>query len=194
MRSSFLPSAALRLFDGVRAPWWIAGGWGIDLWLGEQTRDHLDLDVAVLRRDQVVFWEKLSDWDLHLATAPGVLSPWSQSAVPEPLHAVWCRPTPESEWAFEVLLNDSQGDEWLFRRDHSVCLPLAELGSRTSDGLPFLNPEVILLYKAKNVRENDQADLLASLSRLDPEARAWLRSAIGQVHPGHEWLGVLDSG
>src|SRR4051812_23327521 len=183
-----------RLFKDVAAPWWVAGGWGIDLWLGEQTREHLDLDVAVLRRDQNVFWKKLSTWDLHLATAPGVLSPWSPSVIPEPLHAVWCRPTPESGWAFEVLLNDSQGDEWLCRRDHSVRLRLAALGGRTSDGLPFLKPEVILLYKAKNVRENDQTDFLASVSRLEPEARAWLRSAIQRVHPGHEWLGVLDSG
>lgn len=31
--------------------WWIDGGWGVDALLGEQTRQHDDLDVVVERRD-----------------------------------------------------------------------------------------------------------------------------------------------
>lgn len=191
MKSSHLPVDALRLFDDVGAPWWIAGGWGIDLWLGEQTREHVDLDVAVLRRDQHVFRETLSDWDLHVATAPGVLSPWIDPIVPEPLHAIWCRPTPESEWAFELLLNDAQDDAWLFRRDHDVRLPLAALGGRTPEHIPYLSPEVILLYKAKNLRDHDQQDFRVAHPKLDRAARSWLRSSIERVHPGHEWLADL---
>ncbi|AKT51650.1 nucleotidyltransferase domain-containing protein [Arsenicicoccus sp. oral taxon 190] len=34
--------------------WAIAGGWALDLHLGEQTREHADLDILVLRRDQWV--------------------------------------------------------------------------------------------------------------------------------------------
>lgn len=30
---------------------WIDGGWGVDALIGEQTRDHLDLDLAVDQRD-----------------------------------------------------------------------------------------------------------------------------------------------
>jgi hypothetical protein len=111
--------------------------------------------------------------------------------VPEPLHAVWCRPTPQSEWAFELLLNDARDDAWLFRRDHAVSLPLGALGGRTADDIPYLSPEVILLYKAKNVGEHDQQDFQIAHPRLDPTARSWLRSAIERVHPGHEWLADL---
>ena len=192
MKSSHLPVDALRLFDDVGAPWWIAGGWGIDLWLGEQTREHVDLDVAILRRDQQLFRETLSDWDLQVATAPEVLSPWTEPILPEPLHAVWCRPTPQSEWAFELLLNDARDEDWLFRRDHDVRLPLVALGGHTSDDIPYLSPEVILLYKAKNMRDHDRQDFLIAHPKLDPAARSWLRSAIERVHPGHEWLSVLD--
>src|SRR5437773_12134200 len=28
-------------------PWWVAGGWAIDALVGEQTRDHHDVDVMV---------------------------------------------------------------------------------------------------------------------------------------------------
>lgn len=34
---------------GVRA--WVDGGWGIDALLGEQTRDHADLDIAIAAAD-----------------------------------------------------------------------------------------------------------------------------------------------
>ena len=30
---------------------WIDGGWGVDALLGEQTREHADLDIAVHRKD-----------------------------------------------------------------------------------------------------------------------------------------------
>ena len=30
---------------------WIVGGWGVDALLGKQTREHDDLDIAVLRKD-----------------------------------------------------------------------------------------------------------------------------------------------
>ncbi|MCL4541605.1 MAG: hypothetical protein M1396_04620 [Chloroflexi bacterium] len=33
-------------------PWFIAGGWAIDLFLGRQTRAHKDVEIAVLRQDQ----------------------------------------------------------------------------------------------------------------------------------------------
>ena len=31
-----------------------------------QTREHVDLDIAILRSEQRTFWELLKGWDLHL--------------------------------------------------------------------------------------------------------------------------------
>src|SRR5262245_287014 len=46
--------------------WWaIAGGWAIDLWLGRQTREHHDVEVVVLRDDQVRIHElAAAGWEL----------------------------------------------------------------------------------------------------------------------------------
>jgi lincosamide nucleotidyltransferase A/C/D/E len=38
----------LSLLDGAGLTAWVDGGWGVDALLGETTRDHGDLDVAVL--------------------------------------------------------------------------------------------------------------------------------------------------
>lgn len=39
------PTVAERL-AGVAFPWWVVGGWAIDGFLGEKTREHADLEVA----------------------------------------------------------------------------------------------------------------------------------------------------
>jgi lincosamide nucleotidyltransferase A/C/D/E len=41
----------VRLFDQNQIEVWIDGGWGIDALLGEQTRAHSDLDIAIRHRD-----------------------------------------------------------------------------------------------------------------------------------------------
>jgi lincosamide nucleotidyltransferase A/C/D/E len=40
-----------RCLSGTTSHAWIDGGWGVDALIGEQTRDHLDLDLAVDQRD-----------------------------------------------------------------------------------------------------------------------------------------------
>jgi aminoglycoside-2''-adenylyltransferase len=51
------------LLSGFDRRWWICGGWALDLFLDRETRRH-DLDVAVLRRDQLALHGHLCGWDL----------------------------------------------------------------------------------------------------------------------------------
>jgi len=39
------PDDAVELLRGLDVPWWIAGGWSLDLFLGYESRPHVDLDV-----------------------------------------------------------------------------------------------------------------------------------------------------
>jgi lincosamide nucleotidyltransferase A/C/D/E len=48
----------LRL-RGIRC--WVMGGWGVDALLGEQTREHHDLDVLVLAEDLPALGELFAD-------------------------------------------------------------------------------------------------------------------------------------
>ncbi len=68
-----------RMFRGAAFPWWMAGGWAIDLFVGRQTRRHADTDVLVLRRDQLAAQSLLAagaGWELYAADPPGVLRAW----------------------------------------------------------------------------------------------------------------------
>jgi len=46
------PEEVAKFFSTLTVPWWIAGGWALDLFLGVQTREHEDIDILFLRRDQ----------------------------------------------------------------------------------------------------------------------------------------------
>lgn len=61
----------------------------------------------------------------------------------------------------------------------------------TQNGIPYLQPEIQLLYKAKGLRPQDQADFDAALPLLDERRRAWLTDCLRRTLPGHPWLGSL---
>ncbi|MFF9644180.1 nucleotidyltransferase domain-containing protein [Kitasatospora aureofaciens] len=43
---------AAQLLAGADSPWWIAGGYAIELAVGKPYHEHGDLDVLLLHRDQ----------------------------------------------------------------------------------------------------------------------------------------------
>ena len=125
------------LLAGMREPWWISGGWAIDLFVGRTTRVHSDVDVQINRDDQLAFQAALATWDLHAADPPGTLRPWRRGEVlPPGVQDVFCRPGPTAPWAFQFNLADTLGDQWVFRRDRRVCRSLAALTRRSDEGLP----------------------------------------------------------
>ena len=40
------------IMHGFGKPWFVAGGWAVDLFLGRETRAHEDIEVSIFRRDQ----------------------------------------------------------------------------------------------------------------------------------------------
>jgi len=187
------PSEARDLFRAFPRPWWIAGGWAVDLHLGRETRRHEDLDLSILRGDEVALAELVPGWDICIAEAAELI-PWrGERPVEMPYHQFWVRREHGGPWTFEVLLEDHDGaGEWRFRRDARVTLPVARFGRLTADGIPYVAPEVALLYKAKGHEiEKNAADFESAASSLDVEARGWFRAALKIAHPGHPWLELL---
>jgi hypothetical protein len=181
-----------RLFAGLGAPRWVAGGWAIDLFLGRQTRDHGDVDVSILGGNQPQLRALLPGWDIQVAHA-GALTPWHPGdRLSAPRHQFWARPAPEAAWTLEFLLEDHDSARWLYRRDHRISLLLDRLGRVSAAGIPYICPEVALLFKSSgHAIERDAVDFEAALPALDVEARAWLwawlRAALTPAHPGHPW-------
>ncbi len=193
--STYLPTDAYALFKEWERPWWIAGGWALDLFLGKTTRSHEDLDIAVLRQDQFLARTYLKNWDMYIGLGDGAISdaPWDGTTFIEaPTPALWCKETNQSEWAFELLLTDSSNGQWQSRRNARITLPIESIGHTTSSGIPYLSPEIVLSYKAKDRGlSKDQDDFTSILPYLNAMQRDWLKQTIQTTNPGHIWLNSL---
>ena len=175
--------------NGFPAPWGIAGGWALDLFMGHESRPHADIDVAIMRADQQQLRSRLSGRVEKVVA--GHLAEWSSGEILErPVHEIHV--TWPDGYHLEFLLNeqDQSTHEWVFRRDGRIRRSLAASFATNRD-VPYLVPEIVLLYKAKGPSVKDDADLSAVLPRLSTEQRTWLGQAIARTTPGHRWLSVL---
>ena len=150
------------------------------------------MDVLILRRDQFAIQEYLKAWDLHKTKQPG-LKPWpigEYLSWESDVNDLWCRPIPNSPWAIQLMLLETEDDDWIYRREPRVRGPLSALGKKTSRGIPYLSPEVQLLYKAKKeTLEKDERDFAIVLPLLSRDACEWLAKALSLQFPeGHEWI------
>lgn len=186
-----------QLLDRMRGAgffWCLAGGQAISRVVGRSFRSHHDLDIVVLRSEQLAVREWLHDWRLYAADPPGSLRPWArQEILPSTVHDVWCHRDGNESWELQIMIQEADSESWLYRRDARVRGPIEDLAMLV-DGVPCLRMDLQLLFKSKAVRPKDDHDfrelapLLAGAER-DNLAR-WLRL----IHPGgHPWATALGS-
>ena len=194
MSSFEVPRKVLKLLSDFDEPWFIAGGWAIDLFLKRVTRIHEDIEIAILRQDQLALQGYLNGWDFE-KVVPGQKmrrEKWNQQEwLDLPVHEIHAHNADRDPSELEILLNESSGNEWRFRRNLKITKPLSMIAMRSKDGIPYLNPEVVLLYKAKDPSARDEADFEKTVQTLDRERKRWLKHAVALCHPGHRWLEIL---
>jgi hypothetical protein len=186
------PEEVARRLAGVRAPWYVAGGWAIDLFLGKEHREHDDLEIAIpqSRFDEIV--AALPDLDFFVV-GDGLAWPLNQAGdMFDAHHQTWARDRSNGRWRLDIFREPAEGDTWVSRRDESIRLPYTQLIARTPDGIPYGRPEVILLFKAKASRPKDEDDFATVLPLLDSRARIWLREALSLFDPEHHWITALQ--
>ena len=179
------PVVAERL-AGVGVPWYVAGGWAVDLHLGGRRRDHEDLEIAVPAAHFDTIAARFADLEFHVA-GDGKVVPLSPAALAEH-HQTWAWDPAAARWRFDVFREPHDGNVWISRRDARLRRPYGDLIRHDRDGIPYLSPEVVLLFKAKYCRPKDEGDYAALAPTLTPAERAWLDDALDMVHPGpHPW-------
>lgn len=172
--------------------WFVAGGWAIDLHLDRVTRPHEDVEIIILRQDQLALQAFLAGWDFQKVIPPakrGIREPWEEGEwLEQPIHEIHATKSEGDVRSLEILLNEAKEDNWVFRRDPRITLPLSKMGLVSPLGIPYLCPEIVLLYKAKYLKRKDDLDFENVINFLDGEGRQWLRSAIEIHSPSHPWL------
>ncbi len=177
---------------GLPVPWCVAAGWALDLFRGRQTRDHGDVEIPVPRARFAEIAQRFPEVDFHVPVA-GTLVPASADTLAAG-HQTWALDRAAGCWRLDVFREPHDGDVWLCRRDARIRRPYADLIRRDASGLPFLAPEVALLFKAKAARDEDCADFAGTLPLLDADQRQWLADALALVHPDHSWRDAVAPG
>ena len=187
------PEEAADRLRAVAAPWCVAAGWAVDLFVGRERREHEDLEIAVPaeRFDEVA--AALGELEWYTAGSGAVVALSEDPGRLDEMHQTWGLDRAANAWRIDVFRDASVGGEWVCRRDERIRLPYDELIERTRDGIPYLRPEVVLLFKAKAARPKDEADLAAVLPLLDTHRRELLAGWLELVHPGHFWLPDLEA-
>lgn len=174
----------LAPLPGLR--WAVAGGWAIDLHLGRVTRPHDDLEIVVFGDDvpSVLAAFAAPDWRWDVPVE-GWLHPFAADL---DSHQTWLWSVAANAYVLDVFRDQHRGDTWICRRDATITRPWVDVVDRSPDDIPYLSPEIVLLFKAKYQRPKDEVDFANTLPSLDPGRRDWLRAALRQVHPDHGWM------
>ena len=181
--------SVVATFTSAPFRWWISGGHALDLHLQRSWRDHENTDVGVLRGDLDAVYALLCRWDVHVAVA-GQLRLWRGEplAIDRHQNNLWCRLTATGPWVLDVTICEGSGENWIYRRDPSVQLPWDMAVLRSADGVPYLAPELQLLYKSKGLRPKDSIDAAEVIPRLDARQHGFLARLLG---PDHPWQRLL---
>jgi len=184
------PAGVAALLADADFPWWIAGGWALDIASGV-SRFHEDVDLVVLARDLPAFRAFFAGKHLWTPYRQTLEPLWPGADFPEGREQIWVRDDAHSPWILDVLLTPAEGERMLFKRDHAIGMDFDEATFVGDDGVRYLAPALGLLYKARLGRDKDDADFAAVLPRLDANARTWLGDALDRHLPGHAWRGRL---
>jgi hypothetical protein len=178
------PEEVARLFTDFPARWWISGGYALDLHLGRSWRPHEDSDVGVVRDDVAALRHVLGGWDIHVASA-GALAPWNGSVALAEEHQnnLWCRRSADQPWCLDVTIGDGNPDDWIYRRDPTLRVRWSEAVLRGEHGIPYLAPELQLLFKSTSVRHKDDLDATEVIPELTTDRRRRLRELLPREHP-----------
>ncbi|MFE6098303.1 nucleotidyltransferase domain-containing protein [Streptomyces massasporeus] len=184
------PEQVAERLGGIGVPWCVVAGWALDLFRGEQSRPHGDLEIAVPAAGFPEIRHRFPEYVFD-AVGSGRVWPGAGAETLAATHQTWLRDAASDQFLFDVFREPHDGGTWICRRDERLRLPYDAIIERTADGIPHLVPELVLLFKAKTPRPKDQADFEGVLPLLDQPRRNLLRGWLELVHPGHPWLAEL---
>jgi GNAT superfamily N-acetyltransferase len=176
--------SVVEVFSSAPFRWWISGGHALELHLGRTWRGHEDTDVGVARQDLGAVHTHLAGWDVHVAAA-GELTPWRGESLTADRHQnnVWCRTAPGGPWVLDLTIGEGTDETWIFRRDPTLKVPWDLAVLRTPDGIPYLAPELQLLFKSKAPRAKDDIDAAQVIPALDDVRCRLLANHLAAEHP-----------
>lgn len=208
--------------------WAVCGGHAVDLFAGQSTREHKDVDVAVFwdQRDRQLSYVLQGPWRIFEPECGLLREVTCAEDDFQRNDNLWCILRRSSAYQIECdhanyyriaasrrrqdtldfiefLFNKRHAGQFVYKRDESIrCRGAIR---QNAAGIPYLAPELVLLYKSGFVKlldsdlpsdgetvQNVRHDFMAVLPLLENHRKRWLAQALFKAYPnGHEWIGFL---
>jgi hypothetical protein len=216
-----------NLMNSIVDEWAICGGDAIDLFVGKDTRLHKDIDIVVFWKDRKILIESFfyNGWRVfepNRGMLREILSIQDDLCIEDNLWCIKCdtnsynienvydnfyrvttkRKSQDVLDFVELLFNKKEDDLFLYKRNTNLNLNLYNAIHYIKENIPYLAPEMVLLYKSIFIRgldsnkkediemvANYRHDFDVSILLLNENQRNWLKDALNISFPdGHEWL------
>jgi len=163
--------------------WFIAGGWAIDLFLGRETRLHEDIEIGIYRNSQMKlykYFEKQNKYYINNKSLIGkhIKTEWNKEYLRLPIHEIYVE---YKDLEIEILLNERDEENWVYRRNEKIKLNEKLAIKLTRDEIPYLSPEIVLLFKTKEMRDKDIEDFNNAVPEMDISQVKWLIESIDDI-------------
>ncbi|HJE24752.1 MAG TPA: amino acid transporter [Methylorubrum populi] len=176
----------------VIVPWYVAGGWALDIWHGKQTRVHEDLEFVALRHDADHFRNILYELDFF-AVKDGIIEYLPPSVpVPSDVSQIWGGDMQRGVWRVDLMIEQGAPDLWVYKRNQAIKMARSDAVRVSEGGIPYLAPMIVVLFKAKHCRDKDRADFELCLPKFSACEMEQLIIWLNDLHPNHEWLTPLQ--
>jgi hypothetical protein len=218
MNSSFaLINGLVQFLDPLDAQWFVSGGWAIDIHLNRVTRKRCDLDISApfsQRQKCIEFFIK-NNWRIEGKLAGGFKTLRKLIDYSDDIHYFWS--FPEDATFISEYIDENGNRRIAYNRDyqreldyievffdliennHFVFRDFPEIKRHEKEailereGVKYLAPEAVLLFKSGRLSEKNKMDFSAVVSSMDSEAILWLIEALIRVHGStHPWLVQLE--
>lgn len=214
MNRNQMISEIREFMANARFQWAVCGGFALDLFLDKDTRMHGDIDICVFERDReaILRYMLQKDWNVYEFRGQGKVRLLKDASSSEPGRNLMCvkeicdivkfYPSEDEEILYHQFFHTGIRKlnylEYLFNSMDGACLVFdregrlkRELSSAIlfRDGIPYLAPEIVLLYKASNPENADyQFDFEQAYVHMSDDQKEWFLHGIDVLYPdGHIW-------
>lgn len=171
--------------------WAVVGGWALDLWHGRETRPHEDLEFTVLAQQADDCRHLLSGLRFYRVRDGALRYQADDAPISPDISQLWgCD---RDFWRVDMMIDRGSESTWVYKRDPSLQIPRRDAVRINANGIPYLAPSLVLLFKAKYLRDKDQHDFDQALPRLTDREKRDLLNWLEKQHPGHVWIEVLTN-
>ena len=188
---SWRPEDLAQRLHNTSIRWYVTGGWALDLFLDQQTRYHADIEFAILPSDIPKARKALAELEFFAARNGELSFLERDTDVPDDIWQLWGADFKSQVRRVDMMIERGTTDRWVYKRNSAISQPRDQAIHLNDQGIPFLAPANVLLFKAKHIRNKDQQDFDRVLPHLRPHEKVLLHRWIVSEYVEHPWLEQL---